>query len=85
MLHISGFALTLAAGTLCLVNLRSVSYVGDAGYMEENFPGKDGTADIPVADPFPPVAEIPVAAGSDQDRSTGVYRNIEDIVRSGEY
>ena len=69
-----GFALTLAAGALCLVNLNSVSYVRDAGYMEENFPGKDDTADILAADPFPPVEEIPVAAGSDQIEVPG---NIE--------
>ncbi len=69
-----GFALTLAAGALCLVNLSSVSYVRDAGYMEENFPGKDDTADILAADPFPPVEEIPVAAGSDQIEVPG---NIE--------
>lgn len=78
-----GFALTLAAGTLCLVNLRSVSYVRDAGYMEENFPGKDGTADIPVADPFPPVAEIPVAAGSDQIGAPG-YIEISKILSEAE-
>lgn len=69
-----GFALTLAAGALCLVNLSSVPYGRDAVYLEENFPGKDGTADILAADPFPPVAEIPVAAGSDQIEVPG---NIE--------
>ena len=78
-----GFALTLAAGTLCLVNLRSVSYVRDAGYMEENFPGKDGTAGLPVADPFPPVAEIPVAAGSDQIGAPG-YIEISKILSEAE-
>ena len=69
-----GFALTLAAGALCLVNLNSVPYGRDAGYMEENFPGKDDTADILAADPFPPVAEIPVAAGSDLNNSSLVLQ-----------
>ena len=78
-----GFALTLAAGALCLVNLSSISYVRDAGYMEENFPGKDDTADILAADPFPPVAEIPVAAGSDQIEVPG-YIEISKILSEAE-
>lgn len=78
-----GFALTLAAGALCLVNLSSVPYGRDTGCLEENFPGKDGTADIPEADPFPPVAEIPVAAGSDQIEVPG-HIEISEILSEAE-
>ena len=79
-----GFALTLAAGVLCLVNLSSVPYGRDTVYLEENFPGKYGTADIPVADPFPPVTEIPVAAGRRSDRSLPGYIEISKILSEAE-
>lgn len=66
-----GFALTLAAGALCLVNLSSVSYSRDAGYPEENFPGKDHQTNTPAADSLPHATETPVTAVSEQNNMPG--------------
>lgn len=66
-----GFALTLAAGALCLVNLSSVSYGTDATYRDKIFPDRDDPAVVPPADPVTPATGTSVATGSDQSNAPG--------------
>ncbi len=66
-----GFALTLAAGALCLVNLSSVSYDTNAIYRDNIFPGIDEPAVVPPADPVTPATGTSVATDSDQSNAPG--------------